>query len=510
VTHEVIRKSASYDEPLMQDVLTGDVRGMPMPARAGRLRRMAGRLASGLDILPRSPALGPVPFTPALVGFVGAVICGGAAVAVLTVRWPADSATLAVGGIVAFGEAVYAVRMLGGVQVIWTPSIFVQLGLAVTLGPVGALVGAVGEATGVAIRTRNGWFRSGFNLANHFLSNVAAWWVFTAVADGVQHSAALQLVAGLCAGLVHFLLNNGLLAVVVSLTDPHTSLRHVLRNPRYVYSLGYGLAAFAFVVMHQQAGLLGFGALLVPVLLLHYFVILFARRVHAYEEQRAAFQREREELLHKAVEASETERRRIARDLHDGVVQNLAGSAFALAAKAAELKGNGQQTDPEILELMEQSAEDTRAAMKDLRTLIIELAPPTLRREGLHAALVEILSTLKRKGTDATLDLPPNLRLREDRAALIFRVAQEILRNVAAHAQARHVTVELKRDGGMAVLRIADDGKGFTPRQVQRRRLQGHLGTAAIAELAEEADGSLEIDTEPGKGTRVTLRVPVE
>ena len=70
--------------------------------------------------------------------------------------------------------------------------------------------------------------------------------------------------------------------------------------------------------------------------------------------------------------------------------------------------------------------------------------------------------------------------------------------------------MELKRDGGMAVLRIVDDGKGFTPRQVQRRRAQGHLGTAAIAELAEEADGSLEIDTEPGKGTRVTLRVPVE
>ena len=246
-----------------------------------------------------------------------------------------------------------------------------------------------------------------------------------------------------------------------------------------------------------------------PVLLLHLFLIRFAISVDAHDRQQAAFQKEREDLLQKAVEASETERRRIARDLHDGVVQNLAGSAFAMAAKASEIKGKGSADgDPEVLELLQHSAAETRAAMQDLRTLIIELAPPTLRREGLHAALVEILSTLKRKGTHATLDLASNLRLREDRAALIFRVAQEILRNVAAHAQARNVSVELRRDGDSAVLRIADDGKGFTPKEVERRRARGHLGTTAIAELAEEAGGSLEIDTTPGRGTRVTLRVP--
>ena len=492
----------------MQDVITGDVRGRA--AQSGRMRLTAGRFVRRLDVLPRAPALGPVPFTPALVSFVAGVIGCAIALAVLTVRWPADWPTVAVGAIVAFGEALYAVRMLGGVQVIWTPSIFVQIGLAVTLGPVGAAVGAIGEAAGVAIRTRNGWFRTAFNVSNHFLTNLAAWWVFSSITALGHGGRGIQVLAGLCAGVVHFPVNNVLLVVVVRLTNPQASLLRALASSQYVYSLGYGFAAFGFVVMHQQAGVIGFSAMLVPVLLLHYFVILFARRVHAYEEQRSAYQKEREELLQKAVEASETERRRIARDLHDGVVQNLAGSAFALAAKASELKNNGEQADPEILELMEHSAEETRAAMKDLRTLIIELAPPTLRREGLHAALVEILSTLKRKGTNTTLDLPPNLRLREDRAALIFRGAQEIRRNVAAHAQARNVTVELKRDGGMAVLRIADDGKGFSPRQVQRRRAQGHLGTAAIAELAEEADGSLEIDTEPGKGTRVTLRVPVE
>ncbi|MBV8445249.1 MAG: hypothetical protein JOZ92_04960, partial [Candidatus Dormibacteraeota bacterium] len=277
------------------------------------------------------------------------------------------------------------------------------------------------------------------------------------------------------------------------------------------YSVGYGLAAFTFVVMHEEAGALGFSALLVPVILLQGFLIVFARRVHAYEEQRAAHQREREELLQKAVDASESERRRIARDLHDGVVQNLAGMAFSLMATATQLKERADLNgEADVLEVLERSAEETRLAMKDLRTLIIEIAPPTLRREGLHAALLEILNTLKSAGVETRLALPSNMRLRQDRSSLIFRVAQEVLRNVAAHAEAKHVSVTLKEDRGFAVLQIADDGKGFTQADVARRRAQGHVGTNAIVELAEDAGGTLTIDSAPGKGTRVTLTVPAE
>jgi signal transduction histidine kinase len=264
--------------------------------------------------------------------------------------------------------------------------------------------------------------------------------------------------------------------------------------------------------MQAKAGVFGFMALLTPVILLHGYLIIFARRLHAFEEQRAAHQKEREELLQKAVEASEAERKRIARDLHDGVVQNLAGMAFALSAEASRLKGawadeNGRK---DLLELLETSAGETRGAMKELRTLIIELAPPTLRREGLQGALLEVLREIKRKGTNTELDLPSNLRLREDRAALIFRVAQEILRNVAAHAQARNVKVELSKVDGSAILSIQDDGKGFSKKEVDRRRAEGHLGTAAIVELAENAGGTLTIDSEPGRGTLVVLTLPIE
>ena len=114
--------------------------------------------------------------------------------------------------------------------------------------------------------------------------------------------------------------------------------------------------------------------------------------------------------------------------------------------------------------------------MKDLRTLIIDLAPPTLRREGLEAALLEVLRDIKRKGTNTRLDLPSNLRLRKDRAALIFRVAHEVLRNVASHAHAKNVTVELTTEDGSAILSIQDDGRGFSKGDVERRRTEGHLG----------------------------------
>jgi signal transduction histidine kinase len=187
--------------------------------------------------------------------------------------------------------------------------------------------------------------------------------------------------------------------------------------------------------------------------------------------------------------------------------------AMTLSAEASQLKGQRTSVDgqrAELLELLESSATEARGAMKDLRTLIVDLAPPTFRREGLEGALLEVLREMKRKGTNTELDLPPNLRLREDRGKLIFRVAQEILRNVAAHAAAKNVKVELSTDENSAILSIEDDGKGFSEEDLNRRRAEGHLGTVTIVELAEDAGGTLTIDSEPGRGTLVVLTLPIE
>ncbi len=485
----------------------------------GRLRAAAlGRRI--YDLLPKSPSLGPVVYTPMLVAYVAGTAVAALAVAVLVITFrqdisePLQPLTLVVGGLTIFLMSVFAVRLPGTTQAQWTPSVFIHLGLAVTFGPVGAGVGAIAEPFGVALRNHNGWFRTTFNAANVFLANVSAWVVFAVVNGQHIDGTGRALLGGLCAGFVHFVLNSGFVAVVIHLSDRRVPIAQVMRSRLAVlpYSVGYGFAAFAFVVMSAQQGTIGFLALLAPLILLHGFLIRYTRNVHEQEIERAAHQKEREGLLQKAVEASEAERRRIARDLHDGVVQNLAGMAFALSAEASQLKGLPQVENGygELLELLETSADETRGAMKDLRTLIIELAPPTLRREGLQAALLEVLREMKRKGTNTELDLPPNLRLREDRGALIFRVAHEILRNVAAHAEAKNVKVQLITEDGSAILSIEDDGKGFSKKEMERRRAEGHLGTAAIVELAEEAGGTLTIDSEPGRGTLVVLTLPIE
>jgi signal transduction histidine kinase len=486
------------------------------PARLGMRFALGSRVASlwrWLDLLPKSPPLGRVRYTPALVAYVG----GGLAVAIGLNAWlfrsVGDWPTLAAGSTVVFFMALFAVRIAAIMRTSWTPSVLLDLGLSFTFGPAGAVSSALAESLGVAIRVRNGWFRTAFNIADHALSNLAAWAVFSALVAGTGRQLAMVVLASVCAALAHYIVNYGMLTAVLELTGPRVPVWHVVRGwlPTLPYSMGYGLAAWTLVVLHQQAGGVGLVAAMIPVVLLQAFLVIFARRVQAYEEQRAAHQKEREELLQRAVDASESERRRIARDLHDGVVQNLAGMAFTLTATASEIREqeplNGQA---EVLDVLEQSAEETRAAMKDLRTLIIEIAPPTLRREGLHAALLEVLRAIKSGGTRTRLELPSNMRLRQDRASLIFRVAQEVLRNVAAHAEAKHVSVVLREVENMAVLRITDDGKGFSAEDVARRRAEGHVGTNAIIELAEEAGGTLDIESQPGKGTRVTLRVPAE
>lgn len=501
-------------------------------AQTRPLQQVVGLLQRA-HLLPPSATPGRVALTRPLVTYVAVVATVSVLVAGVTITrisWYSDPWALAVGTIATFLMAVYAVRSLPQSTFVWSPSVFVNLGLSVTLGPIGAASAAIGEALGVASRTRNGWFRTIFNVSNHFLSNVSAWAAFAAIethspqlkaADGSISlaSALLLLVAGLAAGVTQYAVNHTLMNAVIRISNPTVDLGRVIRNSLSVlpYSIGYGLAAFTFVAMVEGFGGKGFGAIglmgvLIPIILLQGYLVLFGRRMQAHEEERAAHQKEREELLQRAVEASESERRRIARDLHDGVVQNLAGMAFALSAEASSLKahatdGNGSA---DMLELLETSASETRGAMKDLRTLIIELAPPTLRREGLQAALLEVLRDIKKKGTNTELDLPPNLRLREDRGALIFRVAHEVLRNVAAHAQAKNVKVELTTEDGSAILAIQDDGKGFSKEDADRRRTEGHLGTAAIVELAEEAGGTLTIDSEPGRGTLVVLTLPIE
>jgi two-component system, NarL family, sensor kinase len=224
-----------------------------------------------------------------------------------------------------------------------------------------------------------------------------------------------------------------------------------------------------------------------------------ARRLHDNRQ-------EREALLLRALAASDTERRRIASDLHDGVVQDLAGTSYALAAAADRINGSAA---PEVSETLRDGARQTRRSIRQLRSLLVDIYPPDLHRAGLAAALSDLVAPLESRGVQARVELPPGLRLEPDAEALMFRTAQEALRNVMAHSNASHVDVSVTLENSHAGLTIADDGRGFAPEEAEAAREDGHLGLRVLGDMARDAGGRLGIDSEPGRGTRVCLEVPV-
>jgi two-component system NarL family sensor kinase len=216
-------------------------------------------------------------------------------------------------------------------------------------------------------------------------------------------------------------------------------------------------------------------------------------------------QHERERLLMRAIAASDAERRRIASDLHDGVVQELAGASFVLAGAADRAAA---VSEPEVSGALQRAAGGVRQSIRALRSLLVEIYPPNLRTAGLAAALSDLLAPLSSRGIEAGLQLPDRLELSQETEALIFRVAQESVRNAANHAGARRIDVGLATTPGLAVLTVVDNGLGFDVAALTTRPKSGHLGLVVLRDLAADAGADLRIESAPGDGTRVRLEVP--
>ena len=213
-------------------------------------------------------------------------------------------------------------------------------------------------------------------------------------------------------------------------------------------------------------------------------------------------QEEREALLVHAVEASADERRRIAADLHDGPVQDLAGISYSLSA-AAEAEGS-----PGTRATLRAAAAGTRSAMRRLRSLLVEIHPPNLRASGLEAALEDLVAPLRAGGLETELTVEHDVVLTEDEERLVYRAAAEAVRNVQRHAKASRVTVTLATNGDAARLEVKDDGKGFSPEERENRREQGHVGLSLLEELAARSGAELDVRSAPGAGTTFALELP--
>ncbi len=214
-------------------------------------------------------------------------------------------------------------------------------------------------------------------------------------------------------------------------------------------------------------------------------------------------QQDAERLLQHAVDASDAERRRIAGDLHDGIVQQLSGMTFAL--DAARL---GKADPDSNSRLIAQTATQLRRSTGELRSLLVDIYPPDLAQEGLPAALTELGGALERAGLAVVLDVDEGRDLPLGPSSVLFRSAQEILRNVANHSGSERVTIRVKRSGGTATLIVEDEGRGFEESRLQVRRQQGHVGLRALGDLISNAGGRLTVRSSPGQGTRVEVEVP--
>lgn len=211
---------------------------------------------------------------------------------------------------------------------------------------------------------------------------------------------------------------------------------------------------------------------------------------------------QRERLLARLLATEERERRKVALDLHDDAVQVLVAVGMRLDLLAREAP---PEERPETFRALR----DTIGACIDrLRHLLFDLYPPELEEHGLGEAVRRYLDGLKSQGRldyrlDAALAAEPSPQL----GTLVYRILQEALTNVAKHAEASFVEVQLEQaDGGLRG-RVVDDGTGLSLDPDHDAR-PGHLGLQAMRERAELAGGRCEIVSPPEGGTVVSFWVP--
>ena len=213
-------------------------------------------------------------------------------------------------------------------------------------------------------------------------------------------------------------------------------------------------------------------------------------------------------LSRRLVEAREEERGRASREFHDELGQSLTGLKLDVAWVGRHLTAL-EPRPAHIEEKIRDMASQVDAVIQTVRQVITELRPRVLDDLGLVAAIEWQTADFRRhSGTACELRVDvPDLELEETRRTAVFRILQEVLTNVARHAEATQVTVALRREGDQLVLEVHDNGRGMTETQLTARSSLGLLG---MTERAHACDGTIEFAGSPSGGTTVTLRIPLE
>jgi signal transduction histidine kinase len=202
--------------------------------------------------------------------------------------------------------------------------------------------------------------------------------------------------------------------------------------------------------------------------------------------------------------AAMTERSRLARELHDSVTQ-LLYSVTLYAEAAAELLVSGEtETAAGHLRELRDTAQE---ALREMRLLIFELRRPALEKAGLTAALQARLDAVEaRGGMRSELQVEGTEQLSRAVQVELYSITQEALNNALKHAHANSVRIRLRFEDAVTDLEVCDDGVGFEPTS---ERLGGGFGISGMQERAQRIGATLQIESAPGKGTKVAVRVPV-
>jgi two-component system, NarL family, sensor histidine kinase UhpB len=198
-----------------------------------------------------------------------------------------------------------------------------------------------------------------------------------------------------------------------------------------------------------------------------------------------------------ALRAQEEERARIARDLHDEVNQSLTGLLLRLEAAR-------EAAPPELARELEETKTLANQAMRELLSLARQLRPTALDDLGLAAAVAGQVEQVSHSGAISAelVEEGDFSDLDSDVQLVVYRVAQEALSNAARHSEAGRIAVDLRRAGDGVELDVSDDGRGFAFDESERG-----LGIAGMRERALLLGGDLTIESRPGRGTTVRLRV---
>lgn len=196
--------------------------------------------------------------------------------------------------------------------------------------------------------------------------------------------------------------------------------------------------------------------------------------------------------------AASAERERLARELHDSVTQTL----YSVTAIADALPFIWERNPEEARSGLAELTTLTRAALVEMRTLLLELRPEALEKQKLAELLPQLVNGLMgRTRMPVNLNVDENCNLPSEVKIALYRITQEALNNIVKHARASHAQVNLSCEPGLVKLAVSDDGVGFNPESVSSHR----LGLDIMDERAGDIGAEFEIDSQPDVGTQITV-----